>query len=277
MVNQYVWIGIVIGVFIAGIGIGYAVQSNTTAPMMMSQHQMQQMMNNPTQRQQVMNQMLSDPQTMTEWMNNMMSNPDLMTQMHEVMINDPEHLKIMNDPQHMKKMYEIMANNPEHMMAMMNDPQHVQQMNDLMMNNPQFMNQWMGTMMNNPTFQQQYMGPWMMMKDPQFMQQMNDQWYQGANLESSAVETNKVSILANTWQYQSTKAFSPSVIKISPGTTVTWTNEDVILHTVTDLGGSFDSGFIQADETWEYEFDSNNTYYYFCSIHPWMRGTVIVS
>jgi len=146
-----------------------------------------------------------------------------------------------------------------------------------MMNNSQYMNQWMGTMMNNPNFQQQYMGPWMMMRDPQFMQQMRNQWYQGTNLESVAVQTNKVSILADTWQYQSTKAFSPSVIKISSGTTVTWKNDDQIIHTVTDLGSGFDSGFIQAGQTWDYKFDSKNTYYYFCSIHPWMRGTVIVS
>lgn len=277
MINQYIWIGIVVGVFFAGIGIGYATLQSNTTPMMMNPQQMQQMMNNLPQRQQIMNQMLSDPKIMTEWMNNMMSNPDFMKQMHEVMINDPEHLKIMNDPQHMKEMYEIMAKNPEHMKAMMSDPQHAQQMNDLMINNPQFMNQMMGTMMQNPTFEQQYMGSWMMMRDPQFMQHMSSQWYQGTNLESLAVQTNKVSILADTWKYQSTKAFSPSVINISSGTTVTWTNEDAILHTVTDLGGSFDSGFIQAGETWDYKFDSKNTYYYFCSIHPWMRGTVIVS
>jgi len=121
------------------------------------------------------------------------------------------------------------------------------------------------------------MGPWMMMRDPQFMQNMRNQYAQQTNLESSAVKTNTVSILADTWQYMATKAYSPSVIKVSSGTTVTWKNEDQIIHTVTDLGGKFDSGFIQPAETWQYAFDSNDTYYYFCSIHPWMKGAVIVS
>jgi plastocyanin len=79
-----------------------------------------------------------------------------------------------------------------------------------------------------------------------------------------------------TWRYKAAQAFSPSVIEISSGTTVTWTNEDTIIHTVTDIDGSFDSYFIQAGETWEHTFDSKDTYYYFCSIHPWMKGAVIV-
>lgn len=117
----------------------------------------------------------------------------------------------------------------------------------------------------------------MMMKDPQFMEQMRNQWFQQSNLEKSAVETDEISILADTWRYQSTKAFSPSVITVPSGTTVTWTNDDTIIHTITDLGGSFDSGFIQAGEAWSHKFDSKETYHYFCDIHPWMQGTVIVS
>ncbi|HSB84607.1 MAG TPA: plastocyanin/azurin family copper-binding protein [Nitrosarchaeum sp.] len=217
MVSKPILIGIIIGVFFAGLGIGYAVlQFGQPNYSNMTPQQMQQMMNDPKQMTQWHQTMMNNPQAMSNWMNTMMQNPNMM-------------------------------------------------------------NQWMGTMMNNPNFQQQYMGPWMMMRDPQFMQQMRNQWYQGVNLENSAVQTDQVSILADTWQYQSTKAFSPSVIKVSSGTTVTWKNDDQIIHTVTDLGNSFDSGFIQAGQTWNYKFDSKNTYYYFCSIHPWMRGAIIVS
>jgi plastocyanin len=198
--------------------------------------------------------MMMTPQQMQQ----MMNNPKQMTQWHQTM---------MNNPQAMNNWMNTMTNNPQMMNQWMGN----------MMNDPQFMNHMMGTMMNDPNFQQQYMGPWMMMRDPQFMQHMSAQWYRGTNLEDLVVQTNKVSILANTWQYQSTKAFSPSVINVSLGTIVTWTNEDTVLHTVTDFGGSFDSGFIQAGETWDHEFNTKNTYNYFCSIHPWMRGTVIVS
>ena len=246
MVSQAILIGIVVGVFFAGLGVGYTVFQSYNQPnfAMMTPQQMQQMMNNPQMMTQWHQTMMNNPQAMNSWMNTMMQNPQVMQSM---------------------------------MNQMMQNPQFGQWMMGPMMQNPQMMNQWMGNMMNNPDFQQRYMGPWMMMRDPQFMQNMRNQDSQQANLESSAVKTNIVSILADTWQYMATKAYSPSVIKVSSGTTVTWKNEDQIIHTVTDLGGKFDSGFIQPTETWQYTFDSNDTYYYFCSIHPWMKGAVIVS
>ena len=259
MTNRYVVMGIAIGVFFAGLGIGYAVFYSTQPNLMyMTPQQMQQMMNNPQMMNQWHQTMMNNPQAFNSWMGMMMQNPQHMNQMMGTMMQNPQFGNWMMGP-------------------MMGNQNTMNNMMGSMMNNPQFMNRWMGTMMNNPNFQQQYMGPWMMMKDPQFMQNMRSQWFQGTNIESSAVQTNKVSILADTWQYQSTKAFSTSAIKVSSGTTVTWTNNDAIIHTVTDLGGKFDSGFIQAGETWEHTFDSKGTNYYFCSIHPWMRGTVTVS
>ncbi|WP_316506828.1 hypothetical protein [Nitrosopumilus sp.] len=56
MTSQYIWIGIAVSVFVAGIGIGYGVwQSSTSglAGMMMSPQQMNQMMNNPEAMQQI--------------------------------------------------------------------------------------------------------------------------------------------------------------------------------------------------------------------------------
>ncbi len=47
--NQYIWVGIAIGVFIAGLGIGFAINQYTVTPNMMAQN-MQQMMQNPSQR-----------------------------------------------------------------------------------------------------------------------------------------------------------------------------------------------------------------------------------
>lgn len=40
--------------------------------------------------------------------------------------------------------------------------------------------------------------------------------------------------------------YSVNVLTVKAGTTVTWTNDDNMLHTVTDMGGSFDSGFFDA-------------------------------
>lgn len=259
MVSQSVLIGITVGVFFAGLGIGYAVfyssQSNFAH---MTPQQMHQMMSNPQMMSQWHQTMMDDPQAFNSWMGLMMQNPHHMNQMMGSMMQNPQFGNWMIDP---------MMSNQQVMNGMMGQ----------MMNNPQLMNRWMSTMMDNPNFQQQYMGPWMMMRDPEHMQSMMGQWSTQTNLDKSAVESDSVSILADTWQYQSTKAYAPSVIKVSSGTTVTWTNNDTILHTVTDLGGEFDSGFIQDGESWKYTFDSAGTYYYFCSIHPWMRGAVIVS
>ncbi|MFW5714162.1 MAG: cupredoxin domain-containing protein [Brevefilum sp.] len=74
--------------------------------------------------------------------------------------------------------------------------------------------------------------------------------------------------------------FQPQEITISTGTTITWTNEDAVDHTVTSgTRGSptemFDAS-VGAGETFSFTFDEPGTYEYFCSIHPGMDGTVIV-
>lgn len=71
-------------------------------------------------------------------------------------------------------------------------------------------------------------------------------------------------------------AFSPSVIHVLPGGTVTWTNKDSTPHTVTDNGGSFDSGSIAADGTYKMTFATAGTYTYHCSIHSMMASATVI-
>ncbi len=70
-------------------------------------------------------------------------------------------------------------------------------------------------------------------------------------------------------------AFDPQTITIKTGTTVTWTNDDSVLHTVTS-DGNFDSGTLDKDETFSYTFDEEGTFSYICTIHPRMTGKIIV-
>ncbi|MCY4253081.1 MAG: plastocyanin/azurin family copper-binding protein, partial [Thaumarchaeota archaeon] len=70
---------------------------------------------------------------------------------------------------------------------------------------------------------------------------------------------------------------------VGPGTTVTWENNDIVAHTVTsgslaDGGpdGEFDSGLALGGTTFEHTFDEAGEYPYFCIVHPWMAGTVMV-
>jgi len=81
-------------------------------------------------------------------------------------------------------------------------------------------------------------------------------------------ETNDVSI--------DNMRFSPSVIYVSRGTTVEWTNDDNEDHTVTSDYNSFDSGRLDEGETYRRTFNTTGTYQYHCALHPEMRGVVIV-
>lgn len=70
--------------------------------------------------------------------------------------------------------------------------------------------------------------------------------------------------------------YSVNELRIKAGTTVTWTNSDSMQHTVTDVGGAFDSGFLNTGETWSFTFDDVGEFEYFCLPHPWMRAKIIV-
>ncbi|MDP8987981.1 MAG: plastocyanin/azurin family copper-binding protein, partial [Actinomycetota bacterium] len=79
-----------------------------------------------------------------------------------------------------------------------------------------------------------------------------------------------------------TFAFDPDPITVQAGTTVTWTNEDEILHTVTsgargDADGAFDEKLDGPGSVAEHAFETPGTYAYHCSIHPGMDGVVEVS
>ena len=71
-------------------------------------------------------------------------------------------------------------------------------------------------------------------------------------------------------------SFGPETLKVSVGTTVTWTNRDDIPHTVVSTDGVFKSKVRDTDEQFSYTFTKPGTYPYYCSVHPKMTGTVVV-
>ncbi len=71
-------------------------------------------------------------------------------------------------------------------------------------------------------------------------------------------------------------SFSASSLTVTAGTTVTWTNQDAITHTVTADDNSFDSGNIASKGTYSKVFSKAGTYTYHCKIHPGMLGTIVV-
>ncbi len=73
-------------------------------------------------------------------------------------------------------------------------------------------------------------------------------------------------------------AFSPATMTISVGDTVTWTNMDIMSHTVTsDSGTELGSSSFGKGGTYSHTFSTPGTFAYHCSIHSSMKGTVIVS
>lgn len=83
------------------------------------------------------------------------------------------------------------------------------------------------------------------------------------------------------------KAYSPNPINVNVGDDVTWTNNDIQVHTVTSGNGptdpglkqDFDSGFttLQPGKTFSHTFDSAGEFSYFCQIHLTMIGQVVVT
>lgn len=73
-------------------------------------------------------------------------------------------------------------------------------------------------------------------------------------------------------------SFSPATIEVKKGTTVTWSNADSIsAHTVTSVSGFFESQLIQPRGDFSFQFNEVGVFDYYCSLHPWMNGSVIVA
>ncbi|MEV6740819.1 cupredoxin family copper-binding protein [Streptomyces sp. NPDC051104] len=72
-------------------------------------------------------------------------------------------------------------------------------------------------------------------------------------------------------------AYSPATLTVGEGTTVSWTNNDATPHTVTSSGsGPLNSGTLNKGGSYNYTFNTPGTYAYYCTIHPFMHGTVVV-
>ena len=70
--------------------------------------------------------------------------------------------------------------------------------------------------------------------------------------------------------------YEPEAVRVKAGTEVTWTNEDSFAHTVTADDGSFDSKNMDKGATFSHRFDTPGTFKYFCAIHNYMTGSVVI-
>jgi plastocyanin len=86
--------------------------------------------------------------------------------------------------------------------------------------------------------------------------------------------------------------YDPPQLYATVGDTITWYNDDKEGHTITSGEGSgrfgwmsdnfgtpngiFDSGRFMPGESWSYKFEESGTFSYYCTIHPWMEGVLII-
>ena len=83
----------------------------------------------------------------------------------------------------------------------------------------------------------------------------------------------------------SDQGYTPPSLTISQGTTLKWTNNGAMPHTVTSVVGltdntltfdPLDSQNIEPGASFEFTFTEPGIYHYRCALHPDMKGMVIV-
>src|SRR5579864_4019021 len=97
-------------------------------------------------------------------------------------------------------------------------------------------------------------------------------------LPPAAVEATAATAAARPIQIQMKNfAFDPPVITIKAGQTLSWTNDDVVPHTATANGKTWDSGQMAPGRSYTVRVTKPGKYEYTCSNHPFMHAKVVVT
>ena len=109
----------------------------------------------------------------------------------------------------------------------------------------------------------------------------------GENADSQVPKIGTVEESGFSQSCVETGCYTPSVLTIKSGTIVTMTNTDTTgVHTFTSgtvdgfdpsPDGIFNSGVLMSGDALDRKFSQNGTYDYYCMLHTWMTGKIIVS
>jgi plastocyanin len=106
----------------------------------------------------------------------------------------------------------------------------------------------------------------------------------GGSSSSNTTATSTISIAKGSQNADNSQFYVPTDVKVKAGETLTWKNEDTAIHTATSgkdatPDGKFDTSLISPSQSSKPQTMPNEPgeYSYFCTLHPWMTGTVIVS
>jgi plastocyanin len=98
----------------------------------------------------------------------------------------------------------------------------------------------------------------------------------GTNKPSTTPSTtgNEVKIVSKGYNF----AFEPSSLTVHVGDNVTWVNNAGVDHTVVsdNANDAFNSGIIANGQSYAHRFDQVGEFPYHCSLHPDMKGTIMV-
>jgi plastocyanin len=70
--------------------------------------------------------------------------------------------------------------------------------------------------------------------------------------------------------------FAPPELTVTAGTTVIWKNADDSPHRIADINGAYVSAALDTDDSFSHTFATPGVYKYICSIHPYMKGEIVV-
>jgi plastocyanin len=101
-------------------------------------------------------------------------------------------------------------------------------------------------------------------------------WTSALHAQSSAAEV-PMTVAIPTEVRIDNFTFSPPMLTVSVGSTVTWLNADDIPHTIAANDRSFRSKALDTDDHFSFTFTAPGDYDYFCSLHPHMTGRIVVT
>lgn len=92
----------------------------------------------------------------------------------------------------------------------------------------------------------------------------------GFGIASASTERSPIIVHVTNFKYV------PTPVKLHVGDTVSFVNDDAEAHTITSSDKTFDSEGLDSNKAWKHTFTKAGTFAYFCELHPYMKGTVVV-
>lgn len=91
-----------------------------------------------------------------------------------------------------------------------------------------------------------------------------------AKAQATPIKTTGVTHVIDIIEFR----FAPDSLKVRSGDRITWRNRDVVPHTATDVGKSWNSGNLNTDQEWSMTAGAAGSFSYVCSYHPSMKGRI---